>query len=333
VAEFTHTVLFIRRGKIRREGDFLVVDDSRYPVAEVLGIVVAGNAQVTTQAVRLALDHGIPIAWVRRGDVQGVSVPFQDRYVELRRRQWEVVLNRGSLRAAFAKSIVTTSIRARRAVLEFLDDLGFVDARPAINRLKRLERATEGSNRTGALRGYEGRAVRIYFRALSGALPSWAFSGRRTRRPPRDPFNAAIGLGYMGALLPVMTARTVAVGLDPFAGFLHEIRGRKPALVLDLMDEWRALAVDVPVLRLFLEGGLTQGDFHREGSGVRVQSAESVLAPVLSVLSRVRGGLLNAVDERLKELRNGVRKGSAPGPLKFDTGDVGAVWEVVQGKG
>jgi CRISPR-associated protein Cas1 len=131
-------------------------------------------------------------------------------------------------------------------------------------------------------------------------------------------------------LFPVMLARIVAAGLDPFAGFLHEIRGRKPALALDLMDEWRALAVDVPVLRLFLEGGLSRSDFRRDGEAVLLRDAEAVAIPVLSVLSRVRGGLLEAIDRRLTEFRNAVRKLSEPEPLEIKSDDVGGVWEVVQ---
>jgi len=326
-----HLVLFARRGRIRRRGEFLVVGEDKYPITRVSGIVLSGGAQITTQAVKLALDYGIPITFASGSRILGVVVPFHDRFVELRRRQWEVVLTQRSLRVGLARSIVISSIRARKAVLEFLESVGVVTSvGRAVERMERLEDRAEGADRVGALRGYEGRAARIYFRALSEALPGWAFSGGRTRRPPRDPFNAAISFGYTAVLFPVMLARIVAAGLDPFAGFLHEIRGRKPALALDLMDEWRALAVDVPVLRLFLEGGLSRSDFRRDGEAVLLRDAEAVAIPVLSVLSRVRGGLLEAIDRRLTEFRNAVRKLSEPEPLEIKSDDVGGVWEVVQ---
>jgi CRISPR-associated protein Cas1 len=44
------------------------------------------------------------------------------------------------------------------------------------------------------------------------------------------------------------------VGLDPFIGYLHGVRAGKPALALDLMEEFRPLYVDRLVLTLFNRG-------------------------------------------------------------------------------
>ncbi|MGH4022453.1 MAG: type I-C CRISPR-associated endonuclease Cas1c, partial [Pseudonocardiaceae bacterium] len=95
--------------------------------------------------------------------------------------------------------------------------------------------------------GTEGRAARDYFRGLEllapGALPG------RTRRPPQDPVNCLLSFGY-GMLRVAIHGALEQVGLDPYLGYLHGIRSGKPALALDLMEEFRPLLVDRLVLTL-----------------------------------------------------------------------------------
>ena len=70
---------------------------------------------------------------------------------------------------------------------------------------------------------------------------------RRSRRPPRDPVNAALGFGY-GVLTTELTGAADAVGLDPQIGFLHGVRSGRPALALDVLEEFRAPLVDSLVM-------------------------------------------------------------------------------------
>ncbi|MDG4832982.1 CRISPR-associated endonuclease Cas1 [Solwaraspora sp. WMMD1047] len=62
-----------------------------------------------------------------------------------------------------------------------------------------------------------------------------------------------------------MTADTlravVACGLDPHAGFLHSSGRNKPALALDLVEEFRAPVADSVVIHAFNNGELRTRDF------------------------------------------------------------------------
>ena len=118
------------------------------------------------------------------------------------------------------------------------------------------------------VRGVEGDAARIYFRAVGQAVASsdLKFSGR-TRRPPRDPVNALLGFGY-SMLVTECIGAAESVGLDYQMGFFHRPRAGRPSLALDLAEEFRALT-DRFVVSLIRRRQVGPGDFdHTPGGGV-----------------------------------------------------------------
>jgi CRISPR-associated protein Cas1 len=94
--------------------------------------------------------------------------------------------------------------------------------------------------------GIEGYAARRYVAAWRHLLSTHAdivAPAARSSRPATDPLRAALSFGY-GLLRVAVHGGLVQVGLDPYIGFLHGIRPGKPALALDLMEEFRAELVD-----------------------------------------------------------------------------------------
>src|SRR5699024_5014539 len=90
----------------------------------------------------------------------------------------------------------------------------------------------------------------------------------RTRRPPRDPMNAILSFLYT-LVRAESTAALEGVGLDPQVGFLHALRPGRPALALDLMEEFRPVLADRLALTLVNRKELQEGDFdYFEGGGV-----------------------------------------------------------------
>ncbi len=176
-----------------------------------------------------------------------------------------------------------------------------------------------------ALRGLEGEAARQYFSGLNLLVrppqrEAFAMDGR-TRRPPRDRFNALLSFLYAMWMNDCRSALEAA-GLDPQAGFLHALRPGRAALALDLMEEFRPWA-DRLALTLINRGQVKVDDFDlREGGGVALQpdarkavvvafqerKKDEITHPLLA--QAVPLGLVPLVQARL--LARAVREDGAP---------------------
>ncbi|MEV4829230.1 type I-C CRISPR-associated endonuclease Cas1c [Micromonospora sp. NPDC049257] len=126
---------------------------------------------------------------------------------------------------------------------------------------RRLELLTTATS-TNEILGVEGIAARDYFAAmpyLLGDNTDWKASGRN-KRPPTDPLNCLLSFLY-GMLRVAVQGALEQVGLDPYIGYLHAVRPGKPALALDLMEEFRPLLADRLALTMLNRRELTPTDF------------------------------------------------------------------------
>lgn len=126
--------------------------------------------------------------------------------------------------------------------------------------LARLDHRVAAETDLDRLRGLEGQGAALYFRALGQAvrIPVLGFS-QRSRRPPRDPFNACLSFGYtlLGTRLEASLRRA---GLDPGLGALHTPTAQRASLMLDVVEPYRVL-IDRLVLGLINRRALNPDDF------------------------------------------------------------------------
>ena len=94
----------------------------------------------------------------------------------------------------------------------------------------------------------------------------------RNRRPPSDPVNALLSLAYSVLAKDCLIA-AAAVGFDPYIGFFHQPRFGRPALALDLMEEFRPLIAESTVLNCINNRVITEGDFVRAGKAVNLSAS------------------------------------------------------------
>jgi len=264
--------------RVGKRGQELVIEErDGTQVFAKLGFIshvaLFGSPQISTQAVQELCGRGVPIAYHSHGGwLYGITVGMTHKNVELRRRQYAAAENQAEA-LAIARAVVTTKIRNCRTLLRRNAE----DAPPYdLACLKQLAAQAGAADSAEVLLGIEGTAARIYFQHFSKMLRAntdednaFTLDGR-SRRPPRDPVNALLSLGY-ALLTKDMAVTVLRVGFDPFLGFYHRPRYGRPALALDLMEEFRPLIVDSVVLSV-LNGGVIRGaDFIRRGVGVALR--------------------------------------------------------------
>lgn len=226
----------LRRGQIQVQvGD---EPPTTVPLAQTAGLVVHGNADVSSALLRETFERGYPVVWCAwSGRVVGWAVPAAGPNGEARSLQHRLT---DDLRISFARVIVAAKVRNQAALLRR-------HGSEARSELHGLAGMAERAQSVSELLGLEGRAAARYFEGLSLAMrPAWATIARRTARPAPDSINAALNLGY-GLLLADVLRSVVACGLDPAGGVLHSSGRNKPALALDLMEELRAPIADSAV--------------------------------------------------------------------------------------
>lgn len=244
--------------RVSRAGDTLRVEGDEgearvLPIREIEALILHGNVQVTAQALSLCASHGVGIHWVSSGGRYIAGLASDAGLVQRRLRQYR----------ALSDPAFTLGLSRRLALAKMENQLRFLlratrggESRPELVRravaiLRSEMRSASRAENADSLRGHEGTAARAYFDALScllGADVSEALrpSGR-TRRPPRDRFNAILSFGYALLYRAVMHA-LLGVGLEPALGFFHTPRSAAHPLVLDVMELFRVVLWDMVVV-------------------------------------------------------------------------------------
>jgi CRISPR-associated protein Cas1 len=120
-----------------------------------------------------------------------------------------------------------------------------------LGNLRTTLRNIHNADNVEELRGYEGHAARTTFSGyrllFRKEVPECLLFTSRSRRPPRDRFNALLGFGY-ALLFQNVHQAILNVGLDPVLGFFHTARSAAPPLVLDVMELFRLMLWDIPLI-------------------------------------------------------------------------------------
>lgn len=269
---------------LRLDNDTLRVDVERetrlrVPLHHLSAVVCFGHIGLSAPLMHRLADEGIALVLLDgngrfkarlEGAVSGNVLLRQAQF----QRLGDVAFTLDTARACVAGKIKNARQVLQRGARE-------AKSEDEADRLSRLAadlaaslRALPQAATLDALRGVEGEAARQYFSGLSLLVrldqrEAFAMDGR-SRRPPRDRFNALLSFLYSLWMNDCRSALEAA-GLDPQAGFLHALRPGRAALALDLMEEFRPWA-DRLALTLVNRGQLQAKDFVlREGGGVALQ--------------------------------------------------------------
>jgi len=289
--------------QVRERG--MVVQEAR--IGEVSQVNLFGNVQLTTQALQTLCQAERDVGYFSQGGwFYGLTRGMGLKNVFLRMEQFRRAADPG-FALGLARAWVASKVRNQRTMLQ----RNHVEpSRLVLEQMKRLAEQAGYARDLGSLLGTEGSAARLYFQSFAGMMklgshdaPSdlydvdvvgedafvatFDFRGRN-RRPPRDPVNAMLSYGY-ALLAKDLTITCHAVGFDPFVGYFHQPRFGRPALALDLMEEFRPLVVDSAVLTAINTRMVGPEDFVRAGGAV-----------AMSV--KGRGKFIRAYEQRMDTL-------------------------------
>jgi CRISPR-associated protein Cas1 len=269
--------------RVGKSGAVLQVKEDRtvlqeVRMGEVCQVSLMGNVQISTQAVQALCEAGVPVCYFSMGGwFYGITVGLNVKNVFLRRSQFRLS-EQEYFALAFARRLVAGKIRNQRTLLQ----RNHVEPnRGTLAAMKEMADRAELARSLEELLGLEGNGARLYFGDFGGMIKPgegreaadlpFDFEGRN-RRPPRDPVNALLSLGY-SLLAKDLTVACYAVGFDPYIGFYHQPRFGRPALALDLMEPFRPLIVDSAVLSAINGGMVTSRDFVRVGGSVALTAS------------------------------------------------------------
>jgi CRISP-associated protein Cas1 len=272
------TTLYLneQQSVVKKRDGYLIVQykDKRtveVPLIKVSQVIVSGDVTLTTPALHTLLEMGIEVCFLSMyGQFRGRLSPPVAKNAILRKEQYRAHMEPAralSVAQACVKgkleNMRTMLMRANRA----LNDAGIEAAAVAIRNILPM---VSSAATTGSLLGFEGNGSAAYFGVFGKLLRNPMNFTRRRRRPPTDAINAMLSLGYT-LLQHQVSAALQVVGFDPYIGYLHQPRYGRPALALDLMEEFRPIIADSVVLNVVNHRILVEKDFEEELGAVQLR--------------------------------------------------------------
>ncbi|AQV02831.1 type I-MYXAN CRISPR-associated endonuclease Cas4/Cas1 [Desulfococcus multivorans] len=259
---------------IRKDGEQIVVyfpdgTKKRLPGLNISSMVLHGNVQISTQAIHFCAANDIGVHWISHGGRYVGGLTIGPGGVQRRNRQYQAFQDpilHSTLALRLARAKVENQLRYLLRITRGRGDENrpaevertLAGIRSEIQAMAILEKDLNGDidakdvcSILETIRGHEGMAGRLYFSQIPFALnidkSDFLYFEGRNRRPPKDPFNALLSFGY-ALLYKDCVAGLLAVGLEPSLGFFHTHRSAAYPLALDLMELFRVILWDIPLI-------------------------------------------------------------------------------------
>lgn len=257
----------------------------RIPIQRVSEVVLVGRVGVTTPALYSLLNNGVSFLLVSRtGKLRGRLQPPTDLNLPLRQKQFQLN-DSPDFSLELSRQIVHGKIHNQRIYALRLARQQEQIIESHEKKLCELIKKTMEASSIEELMGLEGSAARTYFSVYRmGFKPIWKFENSN-RRPPRDPINALLSLGYTFLGHAIFSALEV-VGLDPYLGYFHAEKYGRPALVLDLIEEFRVPIVDSLIFSMINREMFKPDDFEYPTATKNVVLSSKGLGIFLSQFSQ-----------------------------------------------
>ncbi len=296
---------------LNRDNEGFVINTSegkqRIPTVGIDSIQISRGAQITSDAVMLAIEHEIEVMFMDKAGkpIGRIWSPKYGSISTIRKGQLNFIYSHNAV--DWIKEVLLKKIENQQALMLLFnnDDHPETDTEKNIARLEDYRnkiRTLDGdivNDIAPMLRGWEGQASRIYFSTINAFLPEQFRFNIRSQHPALDITNAFLNYGY-GILYGRIEGALIKAGVDPYIGVLHRDDYNRPVLVYDIIEMYR-IWVDYVVYTLLAQNVITEefysvredGSYWLEALGRRVliQSLNDYMDEVITVKGVTRSRL------------------------------------------
>ena len=286
-------------------------EKQRVPVDGITSIQISRGAQITSDAVLLAIEREIEVLFMdRSGQPMGrIWSPKYGSVSTIRKGQLSFTFSKDAV--SWIKNVISRKIENQQALLLMMIPRTTEiekSVQKSIRRLEDYRAKVAGINGeivtdvAPSLRGWEGLSSKIYFETLNLFLPEEYRFENRSQHPAMDVANALLNYGY-GLLYGKIEGALIKAGIDPYIGVMHRDDYNRPVLVYDIIELYR-IWVDYVVCSLLMQQVVTDdyysiksdGSYWLEALGRRVliQSLNDYLEEVI-VIKGVSRSRLNHI--------------------------------------
>lgn len=289
---------------VSRDSEGFVISNAdgrqRIPAEAIKSIQIGRGAQITSDAIMLAVEKEIEILFTDRGGTPMARI-WSSKYGSISTvRKGQLAFTFSCDAVAWVKGVITRKIENQQALLLMLsatDEQEKALVAKSINRLEdyrtKVSKLTADivSDIAPTLRGWEGVASKIYFDTVNHFLPEKYRFQKRTQHPAMDIANALLNYGY-GLLYGKIEGALIKAGIDPYVGVMHRDDYNRPVLVYDIIEIYRVW-IDYVVVSLLTQQVITEehysirddGSYWLEPMGRRIliQSVNDYLEEVVDI--------------------------------------------------
>lgn len=319
-----------RRGvELEADGPALVFRENgarvgTIPLAPLSRIFLHGDVRLQSSLLGKLGERGIGVVVLSGRKAEPTMLLARPHNDAARRiSQYRLSLDEGFC-LQFARLIVTGKVSSQRDFLAQRRETDFghrYELSLALRKLDEILPQIDAKGTAASLRGIEGAAAAAYFEGLAAIAPPRLNFHHRNRRPPRDPLNAVLSLGYTMLHAEAVLA-LYGAGLDPFIGFYHALDFGRESLACDIVEPLR-VEVDAFALDVFRRDVLRVEDFSMTESGCLMGKAgrtrfyeawESVAERLRKLLDESVGDLVRLLGASATAANNFPVTGSAAQP-------------------
>lgn len=263
-----------RKGiELEADGEALVFRENgervgTVPFAPLSRIFLRGDVRLQSSLLGKLGERGIGVI-VLSGRIGKVSLLLARPHNDASRRVRQYRLSQDDqFCLEFSRDIVREKLFSGRNYLESCQEKDRehrYEIMLAMRKLQSIADSLHDKDSVASVRGAEGAAAAAYFQGIAAISPPRMKFSHRNRRPPRDPLNALLSLGYTMLHADAVLA-LYGAGLDPYIGFFHHIDFARESLACDVIEPLR-VEVDRFAINAFRSDILRLEDFSTTDSG------------------------------------------------------------------